>query len=188
MTRTKKMLVVGCCLAMVICFWAVAGGAEAEPKVGQAVPNVKFSPTITVEGSKYLGLTKQEAFTLKDIKAPYVLVEQFNVNCPHCMHQAPFLNSVYKMVQDDAKLKGKVKFLGAGQGNEAMQMKMWKAVQKVPFPLVPDPDNTFGKALNFTPYPVTVLVDKSTMKIVWVHIGAFDNAEEVVKEIKKVVK
>jgi thiol-disulfide isomerase/thioredoxin len=179
MTRLRKVLVLGCCLGLVLYFCAAALGAEAEPKVG---------PTLTAEGAKYLGLAKQGPFSLKDIKAPYVLVEQFNVNCPHCMHQAPYLNAVYKMVQEDAKLKGKVKFLAAGQGNEAVQVKMWKAVQKVPFPLVPDPNNTFGKALNFTPYPVTVVINQATGKIVWVHIGAFDNAEEAFKEIKKVIK
>ena len=50
-------------------------------------------------------------------------------------------------------LKDKLKFCRWGQGNEAAQLKMWKAFHKVPFPLVPDPDSALGKALNFTPYP-----------------------------------
>jgi peroxiredoxin len=61
------------------------------------------------------------------------------------------------------------------------------AFHKVPFPLVPDPDSTFGKALNFTPYPVTVILDK-TGKIVFVHIGAFESVDEVLPKIKAVVK
>ena len=90
-------------------------------------------------------------------------------------------------MQGDAALKDKLKFIGAGQGNEEVQLKMWQAFHKVPFPLVPDPDNSFGKALNFTPYPVTVILDK-TGKILFVHIGAFDNADEVLQKIKAVVK
>jgi predicted transcriptional regulator len=41
--------------------------------------------------------------------------------------------------------------------------------------------------LNFTPYPVTVVLDK-TGKVLFVHIGAFDNADEVLAKIKAVVK
>ena len=124
-------------------------------------------------------------FTLKDVKSPYILIEQFNTRCPHCMHQAPILNELYNKVQQDAALKGKVKFMSVGQGNDEMQVKAWKVIQKVPFPVIPDPDSTLGKALNFTPYPVSMVVDKSG-KILWVHVGAFDTADEALKGIKAV--
>ena len=52
---------------------------------------------------------------------------------------------------------------------------------------VPDPNQAWGKAVNFTPYPVTMLVNKAG-KIVFVHIGAFDNADEVFQKIKAVAK
>ena len=116
-----------------------------------------------------------------------MLVEQFNTNCPHCMHQAPIMNQLYAKVEADAQLKNKLKFIAAGQGNEVGQLKMWKAFNKVPFPLVPDPNQAWGKAVNFTPYPVTMLVNKAG-KIVFVHIGAFDNADEVFQKIKAVAK
>ena len=90
-------------------------------------------------------------------------------------------------MEADAQLKDKLKFIGAGQGDDETQMKMWKAFHKVPFPLVPDPDNSFGKALNFTPYPVTVILDK-TGKILFVHIGAFESADEVFQKLKAIVK
>ena len=103
------------------------------------------------------------------------------------MHQAPFLNQLYNMVQQDAALKDKIKFMAVGQGNAPEKVKMWQAFHKVPFPVLADPDSALGKALNFTPYPVTMLLDQ-TGKILWVHVGAFDNAEEVFKEIKKIAK
>jgi thiol-disulfide isomerase/thioredoxin len=187
--KRNKGLVVGCCLALLFFFGAVslAAAVEAEPKVGQIVPDVKFSGTITPEGSKYLGLAKQGPFSWKDIKAPYVLVEQFNDKCPHCIAQAPVMNQLFEKVQADPQLKDKLKFVGAGQGNEEMGMKMWKAFYKVPFALVPDVNSAFGKALNFTPYPVTVILDK-TGKILLVHIGTFESADEVLKQIKATVK
>jgi hypothetical protein len=91
------------------------------------------------------------------------------------------------MVQQDAALKGKVKFLAVGQGNDANAVKMWKMFQKIQFPQIADPKSTFGDALNFHPYPVSVILDK-TGKVLWVHIGTFESAEETLKEIKAVAK
>jgi peroxiredoxin len=184
----NKVLVLSCVLALVGFLGAVSlAGAEADPKVGQMVGIVKFKAPLNEEGAKYLGLAKAAPFSLTDVKAPYVLVEQFNTSCPHCMAQAPVMNALFNKVQADPQLKDKLKFIGTGQGNEEVQLKMWMAFHKVPFPLVPDPDSTFGKALNFSPYPVTVILDK-TGKIVFVHIGAFESADEVIAKIKQVVK
>ena len=52
--------------------------AEAEPKVGQNIGDVAFSAPITAEDAAYLGLAAPAAFTLKDIKAPYVLIESIH--------------------------------------------------------------------------------------------------------------
>ena len=57
----------------------------------------------------------------------------------------------------------------------------------MPFALVPDPNSTWGKAVNFTPYPVSMVLNKSG-KILFVHIGTFDNPDEVLQKIKAVVK
>ncbi len=185
-----KVLVLICSLALLFLFGAVslAGAQEKEPVVGQTVKNVHFPPTITAEGSKYLGLAKQGPFSLRDIKAPYVVVEQFNTSCPHCMAQAPVMDALFDKVENDPALKAKVKFLGAGQGNQDVQVKMWKTFHKVRFAMVPDPTNSMGKALNFTPYPVTVLLNNKTGKILLVQIGTFENADEVLQKIKQIVK
>ena len=97
------------------------------------------------------------------------------------------LNNLYNLAKQDATLKDKLKFLAVGKDDNAIKMKMWKAFHKVPFPLLADPNGTFAKALNFPNYPVTMVLDKSG-KIVWVHVGAFDNAEEALKGIQAVVK
>lgn len=188
MTKNKVM-VWSCVLALVFFLGAVslAGAAEKEPVVGQSVGIAKFKAPITEDGAKYLGLAKAGDFTLADVKAPFVMVEQFNNTCPHCMAQAPVMNALFAKVEADPQLKDKLKIIGTGQGNDAAQMKMWAAFHKVPFPLVPDPDSTFGKAMNFTPYPVTVILDK-TGKIVFVHIGAFESVDEVLPKIKAIVK
>ena len=103
------------------------------------------------------------------------------------MAQAPVLNALYKKIENDPQLKNKVKILAAVQGQDANNAKMWKTFHKVPFPVVPDTDSKLGKALNYSPYPVTVLLDKSG-KLVWVHVGAFESVDEVFPKIKQAVK
>ncbi len=97
------------------------------------------------------------------------------------------LNKLYTMANQDPTLKDKLKFMAVGKDNDNNAMKMWKVFHKVPFPIIADPDAIFAKALNFSNYPVTMVLDKSG-KIVWVHVGAFDNAEGALKGIKAVVK
>ena len=184
----NKLVVVSCLLALVFCLGAVSlAAAEAEPKVGQVLGAVKFAKPLSDAEAKYLGLAKAEEFTIKDVKSPYILIEQFNTSCPHCMHQAPGLNKLFTMVEQDPALKAKVKFMSVAQNNDESAAKMWKAFHKVPFPVLPDPNSALGKALNFTPYPVSMLVDKSG-KILWVEIGAFESADEALKGIKAAAK
>jgi peroxiredoxin len=183
----RTVLALGCCLALIFCFYTAASGADVEPKVGQQLGPVKFAKPMTDEDAKYLGLEKAGEFTLKDIKSPYVLVEQFSTTCPHCMAQAPVMNNLYNVVNQDPQLKDKIKFMAVGQGNDEAAVKMWKTFHKVPFPLIADPKSALGDALNFHPYPVTMLLDK-TGKIVFVHIGAFESTDEVLKDIKAAVK
>ena len=187
MNRKSRWLALGCCLALLVFCTTVSFAQEKEPTVGQSVGNVKFPKPASEADAKYLGLSKAQAFTLKDIKSPYVLVEQFSTTCPHCLAQAPIMNKLYAKVQQDAALKAKVKFVALGQGNDANAVKMWKAFQKIPFPQIADPKSTFGDALKFHPYPVSVLLDKSG-KILWVHIGTFESADEALKGIKAQVK
>lgn len=77
MNRKRMSMVMGC-LALIFLFGAASLAAEAEPQVGQTVGSVKFSPPASEAHAKYLGLEKTAAFTLQNIKAPYVLVEQMN--------------------------------------------------------------------------------------------------------------
>jgi len=103
------------------------------------------------------------------------------------MAQAPVLNKLYNLANQDPALKDKLKFMGVGKDNDETAMKMWKGFHKVPFPMIADPGGMFARTLNFPNYPVTMVLDKSG-KIVWVHVGAFDNAEEALKGIKAVIK
>jgi hypothetical protein len=60
------------------------------------------------------------------------------------MAQAPVLNKLYTMANQDPTLKDRLKFMGVGKDNDEMAMKMWKAFHKVPFPMIADPGGMHG--------------------------------------------
>jgi thiol-disulfide isomerase/thioredoxin len=186
--KTKSLLLVlALCLGVLLLCQVAWVAADTEPTVGTNLGNVAFSAPVTAEGAKYLGLSSAAPFHLSDIKSPYVLVESFNTTCPHCMAQAPVLNVLFTKVANDPALKNKVKFVSAAQGNELSAVQMWKKFHKVPFAVVPDTDRKLSKAMNFGPYPVSMLVDKNG-KVLWVEVGTFENVDSAFSGIKKAVK
>jgi len=71
MHRKPALLALVGCLTILpaLASWSMA----APPRASLA--QLKFSGTIEEADQKYLGLEKPGAFTLQDIKAPYVLIE-----------------------------------------------------------------------------------------------------------------
>ena len=184
MTKRNFLVIFTCCLGLSL---LLAAAAYAQPKVGDNVGNLEFSKPMSEADMKYLGLGKMDPFTLKDVKADYVLVDAFSTLCPHCVQQAPHLNKLYNLVSQNAKMKDKLKIVATGYQDNDMKLNAWKAIQKVPFPLIPDMDGKVFNALKLPGTPVSVIVDKQG-KVHWVHVGAFENADEVLKEIKAALK
>ena len=188
MNRKSKVLALGSLLALMFFLGNVATGADVEPKVGQAV-NFKFGKPMSDGDAKYLGLEKAGEFTVADVKAPYLLVEQCNTTCPYCDGQAANMNQLLTWVQQDPQLKDQVKFVGVHQGDTEDQVKKWKAKHKIAFPLILDPESLLGDALNYRPYPVTFLLDKNG-KIVYLFVGEIQKSDmaEVKKGLKEALK
>lgn len=184
MVKRRFLVILACCSGLSL---LLTGAALAQPKVGDNVGNLKFNAPLTEEGVKYLGLAKSASFTLTDIKADYVMVDVFSTLCPHCIQQAPHLNNLYNLVTQDAKLKDKLKILAVGNQDSEMKLKAWKAIQKVPFPLIPDEKGQVFNVLNLPGTPVSIVVDKKG-KVHWVHIGSLENAKTALKEIKEALK
>ena len=179
--KTARMALAGC-LAILLAMGSLSSAAPPQNKMAK----LKFSGTLSEADQKYLGLEKPGAFTLQDIKAPYVLIEIMRTTCPHCVAQAPALNQLYKLVAK-SDLKDKVKIISVGESDNGSALKQFKAAHKVPFPLVADPDWEIGSTFTISGTPTTVLVDKSG-KVLLVEEGAFDSAGAMFKKIKAKLK
>jgi peroxiredoxin len=84
-------------------------------------------------------------------------------------------------------MKDNLKFVGAGYQDNEFKLKFWQNQFKVPFPLISDMEGQVFNALKLPGTPVHTIVDKEG-KVHWVHVGGFDDAEAVFKEIKAALK
>jgi hypothetical protein len=76
MKQKTLLLVLG--IFLLVLMLAPAAFAEKEPAPGLNIGNVAFSAPVSPEDATYLGLAGPNAFTLSDIKAPYILIESMN--------------------------------------------------------------------------------------------------------------
>jgi peroxiredoxin len=182
MHRKTALMALAGCLTILLAMGSLSVAAPPQNKIA----NLKFSGTLSEADQKYLGLEKPGAFTLQDIKAPYVLMEIMRTTCPHCVAQAPALNQLYKLVAN-SDLKDKLKIISVGASDHESALKQFKAAHKVPFALVADPNCEIASAFNISGTPTTVLVDKSG-KVLLTEVGAFDSAGQMFKKIKAKLK
>ena len=54
---------------------------------------------------EYLGVSGSGMFKLSDIRAKVVIIEVFNMYCPHCQKEAPQVNKLYEVLQEDPDLR-----------------------------------------------------------------------------------
>ncbi|HOC90751.1 MAG TPA: hypothetical protein PKH33_00140 [bacterium] len=109
------------------------------PGPGNALWNFSL-PTPGDEATlNYLGLPKsEEPFRLTDIKADLLLVEIISVYCVSCHGMAPYMNKLYDMIESDADLRGRVKMIAVGAGNNVNELAAFRREKVVQFPLFPD--------------------------------------------------
>jgi peroxiredoxin len=174
-----------------------SAGAREKGKIigaGDFFPEFSFPLTLSrgeVEylglPMKFLGLVKGDTFALKDIKADLVVVEYMNKYCFSCQLQAPVMNQVYETVGKDPQLRGKVKFLGIGAGNNQTEVDSFRAEKKIPFPVIPDSKFTAYEAIGdpgATPFTLLVRRTDSGLIVTGAKIGLVKNPETWMKEIQ----
>jgi len=135
----------------------------------------------------YLGLTRSGDFTLQHIKADKVIIEVLSMYCPICQGEAPKVNKLHKMIQQDPKLSGRVKLIGVGVGNTPLEVGIFKNRYKVTFPIFPDDDFGIQKGFQHpirTPTFVVVTINRGKeFTIVHALEGKFESAEKFLESI-----
>ena len=160
-------------------------GAEAQPlSAGTQLPRFTLPAPDSQETQRYLGLKTMEPFTLSKIDTKLFLVEFLNALCPHCHSNAPVVNRLYKVIQEDAALAKDVKVIGIAVGSNKKETDAYKKNYKVPFPVFPDQDFDIGAAVEVPETPTTVLVSNSG-KVLMSRRGVIENFDGFLKELRE---
>ena len=158
--------------------------ASPPPQPNSPLPDFKLPLPERAADKDYLGLTTTGPFTIAQIKAQVVIIEIFSMYCPYCQREAPEVNRLYQMIENDPTLKGAIKLIGIGAGNTPFEVQVFKEKYSVPFPVFSDEDFTLHKAFGEvrTPFFIGVRInDDKTHRVFYAKLGGIEGAESFVK-------
>ena len=155
---------------------------------GDTLPAINLPIPKSPEERGYLRLSGAGTFKIPQIKAKVVFIEIFSMYCPYCQADAPKINELYQLIENNADLKNKIKMIGIGAGNTPFEVEVYKKTYKVPFPLFPDKDFVVHKACGEprTPYFIIVKINEDgTHQIVHTQLGNYPGAEPFLELVLK---
>ncbi len=148
--------------------------SSATPAEGGIFPDLMLPLPNRVEEREYLAV-EEGPFLLSQIKADVVVLEIFNMYCPHCQKDAPNVNGLYQAVLSRPDLKSKIKVIGVGAGNTPFEINAYKNLYRVQFPLLPDGNYAVHKAVGEvgTPYYFVLQKKAGGWQVVYSRAGSF---------------
>jgi thiol-disulfide isomerase/thioredoxin len=162
--------------------------ADKPPQKGESLPAINLPIPKSPDEKNYLGLSGGGSFKIPQIKAKAVIIEIFSMYCPYCQKDAPGVNELYTLIENDPDLKKKVKLIGIAAGNTPFEVDVYKKNYMVPFPLFPDQDFTIHKACGEvrTPYFIVVRINEDgSHLIVHSQLGEYPGAKPFLELVLK---
>lgn len=181
-------------LVILLSLSLLGGYAYAEKKqIGFATPfpNLTFQQRLSKEEQTYLGVPPKKNFTFKEIRGSLILVEFISTYCISCEQQTPIFRELHEAIENDPKLKDKVKIIGIAAGNSPKEAEIFKKEHKLLYPIFSDPKFNAHTAIGSprTPFILWVRKDvKGKGVVVSTHLGLINSVEDVLHETQAVLQ
>jgi peroxiredoxin len=160
-------------------FHTTSFAANASLMKGEKLPAINLPIPQNSDEKIYLGLSGEGVFKISQVKAQAVLIKIFNLYCPICQSTAGAMNEIYKQIENNPNLKGKIKLIGIGVENNLLEAEVFKQNHNISFPIFPDEDFTIHKALGEvrTPFFIALKMDGGgSPEIIHTHLGGLTDA------------
>jgi peroxiredoxin len=158
--------------------------------VGDYFPACRLMLLDFQKDREYLQITHVERnFTLEDVHSDYIFIEIYNELCSACVNEVDTYKALYRMLLEDAFLRGKVKMMGIGAGSKKRSAAKFRKHENIAFPLFADEKREIFDCLGKPVLPVSYLVQRQAgkRKIRLIQSGHIGSAEKLLAEIKSAV-
>ena len=160
-------------------FDTIAFAASPSLMKGEKLPDINLTIPKNSDEKIYLGLSGEGVFKTSQVKAQAVLIKIFNLYCQTCQSTAGIMTEIYEQIENNPDLKGKIKLIGIGAGNNLSEIEVFKQNHNISFPIFPDEDFTIHKALGEVKNPFFIAVKMEggeSPEIVHTHLGGLTDA------------
>jgi len=165
--------------------------AETKPiEKGATFPSITFKDIVSKQERKTLGISQKSNFSFREIPGNLIIIEVFNTYCVSCPRNVPVLNKLNYAIENDPKLKGKVKLISIAVGNNQNEVKDYRNLHKVLYTVLTDLDFSVHKTLGSPRVPYAIFVKRSAKGkdiVVDTHSGIFDSYDEVMKMLRAIL-
>lgn len=178
-------------IVFILIFMAVLVYAGEPPQVGKPLPGIELTRPGNQADLKYLGLSGLSfggTFKVNQIKAKVVIIQIYSMYCPYCQAEAPNVNRLYGLIENNPAFKDKIKIIGIGAGNTPFEVAAYKKKYAVPFPLFNDKDFKNYKIMGETrtPYFIAAKInERGGTEVIYSRLGAIENNNLFLEQIAK---
>jgi peroxiredoxin len=183
----RKILCLSVFLMMLFSASAIGAAENSPPTVGSVFPEIELLKPSNPDHLKYLGLSGSGFFKINQIKTDIVIIEIFSMYCPYCQGEAPNVNNLYNLIENNPAFRNKIKIIGIGINNSLFETDIFKKKYKIEFPLIPDGDFKLHKTIGEvrTPYFIVVKLKGGKTEVIYSRLGALGDNNVFLGQIAK---